>query len=37
MDGESKEYNEKSMKTILNGLVDSTKNIVGKYSSAKGI
>ena len=37
MDGESKEYNEKAMKAILNGLPDSIKNNLGKYSSAKGI
>ena len=37
MDGESKEYNEKAMKEIFNGLPDYIKNNVGKYSSAKGI
>jgi len=37
MDGESKEYNAKAMKAILNGLPDSIKNNLGKCSSAKGI
>ena len=37
MDRESKEYNAKAMKEILNGLPDSIKNNLGKYSSAKGI
>ena len=37
MDGESKEYNAKAIKTILNGLPDSIKNNLGKCSSAKGI
>ena len=37
MDGESKEYNAKAMKAILNGLPDSVKNNLGKYSSAKDI
>jgi len=37
MDGESKEYNAKAMKAILNGLPDSTENNLGKYSLAKGI
>ena len=34
MDGESKDYNSKEMKAILNGLPDSIKNNLGKYSSA---
>ena len=37
IDGESKEYNAKAMKAILNGLPDSIKNNLGKYSSTKGI
>ena len=37
MDEESKEYNAKAMKEILNGLLDFIKNNLGKYSSAKGI
>ena len=37
MDGESKEYNEKGVKEILNGLHDSIKKNLGKCSSAKGI
>ena len=37
MDGESKEYNEKAMKVVLNGLPDSIKNNLGERSSAKGI
>ena len=37
MDGESKEYNEKAMKEILNGLPDSIKNNSGKCSSKKDI
>ena len=37
MDGESKEYNAKAMKAILNGLPNSIKNNLGKCSSTKGI
>ena len=37
MHGESKEYNEKAKKAILNGLPNSIKNNLGKYSLAKGI
>ena len=37
MDGESKEYNAKEMKAILNALPDSIKNNLGKCSSVKGI
>ena len=37
MDGESKEYNAKVTKAILNGLPDSIKNNLGKCSSTKGI
>jgi len=37
MDGESKEYNAKAAKTILDGLPDSIKKNLGKYSSAKDI
>jgi len=37
MDGESKEYNTREMKSILNGLPDSMKGNFKKYSSAKGI
>ena len=37
MDEESKEYNTKAMKAILNGIYDSIKNNLGKYSSAKEI
>ncbi len=37
MDGESKEYNAKAAKTILDGLPDSVKKNLGKYSSAKDI
>jgi len=37
MDGESKEHNTRAMKAILNGLPDSIKNNLGKFSSAKGI
>ena len=36
MDGES-EYNEKVINAILNGLLDSIKNNLGKCSSTKGI
>jgi len=37
MDEESKKYNAKAMKAILNGLPNSVKNNLGKYSSAKDI
>ena len=37
MDRESKEYNAKAMKAILNGLLDYVKNNLGKYSSANNI
>ena len=37
IDGESKEYNAKAMKAILNGLPDSIKDNLEKCSSAKGI
>ena len=37
MDGESKEYNEKAIKAILNGLPDSMKANFERCSSAKGI
>jgi len=37
MDEESKEYNAKAIKAILNGLPDSVKNNLGKCSSAKDI
>lgn len=37
MDGESKEYNARAAKTILDGLPDSVKKNLGKYSSAKDI
>jgi len=37
MDEESKEYNAKAAKTILDGLPDSVKKNLGKYSSAKDI
>ena len=37
MDEESKEYNAKEAKTILNGLPDSVKKNLRKYSSAKDI
>ena len=37
MDRESKEYNAKAMKAILNGLPDSIKNNLEKCLSAKGI
>ena len=37
MDRESKEYNAKEIKAILNGLLDSVKKNLGKYSSTKGI
>lgn len=37
MDGEFKEYNAKAAKTILDGLPDSVKKNLGKYSSAKDI
>ena len=37
MDRESKEYNAKAIKAILNGLPDSVKNNLGKCSSTKGI
>ena len=36
-DKESKEYNAKAAKTILDGLPDSIKKNLGKYSSAKDI
>lgn len=36
-DKESKEYNAKAAKTILDGLLDSIKKNLGKYSSAKEI
>lgn len=35
--GESKEYNEKAIKAILNRLPDSIKNNLGKCSTTKGI
>ena len=37
MDEESKEYNAKAVKAILNGLPDSVKNNLGKCLSAKDI
>ena len=37
MDRESKEHNAKAAKTILDGLPDSVKKNLGKYSSAKDI
>ena len=37
MDEESKEYNAKAVKAILNGLPNSVKNNLGKCSSAKDI
>ena len=37
MDRESKEYNVKAVKAILNGLPNSVKNNLGKDSSTKGI
>jgi len=37
MDRESKEYNAKATKIILNGLPDSVKKNLGKHSSAKDI
>ena len=37
MDGESKEYNARAAKIILDGLPDSVKKNLGKYSSAKDI
>ena len=37
MDRETKEYNAKAAKTILDGLSDSVKKNLGKYSSAKDI
>ena len=37
MDRESKEYNAKAVKAILNGLLNSVKNNLGKCSSARGI
>ena len=37
MDRESKEYNAKVAKTILNGLPDSVKKNLGKHSSKKDI
>ncbi len=37
MNRESKEYNAKAMKAMLNGLLDSIKANLGKCSSAKGI
>ena len=37
MNGESKEYNAKAMKAMLNGLPDSIKRNLGKCSLVKGI
>ena len=37
MEGESKEYNSRAMKAILNGLPDSMKANLEKCSSTKGI
>ena len=37
MDRESKEYNAKAVKAILNGLPNYVKNNLGKDSSTKGI